>query len=142
MTGAAEAGDRAPELDVRCLGEFRVAVDGSTVDLSGVRPRARSALRMLALHAGRPVHREQLAEALWSELDPRAAMHNLHVSISAVRRALEPQVPTRSSRLVVRDGEAYTLVLRPGSRCDVDELERAVRGLGAATRGGGQRCRR
>jgi DNA-binding SARP family transcriptional activator len=120
--------DRAPELYVRCLGEFRVAVDGSPVDLSGVRPRARSALRMLALNAGRPVHREQLAEALWAELDPRAAMHNLHVSISAVRRALEPEVPTRSSRLVVRDGEAYTLVLRPGSRCDVDELARAVRG--------------
>ncbi|WP_421734273.1 BTAD domain-containing putative transcriptional regulator [Cellulomonas sp.] len=128
VPGTAGTEDRAPELQVRCLGEFRVAVDGSAVDLSGVRPRARSALRMLALHAGRPVHREQLAEALWSELDPRAAMHNLHVSISAVRRALEPQVPTRSSRLVVRDGEAYTLVLRPGSGCDVDELERAVRG--------------
>jgi LuxR family maltose regulon positive regulatory protein len=67
---------------------------------------------------------------LWSELDPRAALHNLHVSISAVRRALEPHVPTRSSRLVVRDGEAYTLVLRPGSWCDVDELERAVRSAG------------
>jgi len=117
-----------PEIQVRCLGEFRMVVDGSVVDLSGVRPRARSALHVLAMSAGRPVHREQLAGALWSELDPRAALHNLHVSISAVRRALEPQVPTRASRLVVRDGEAYTLVLRPGSRCDVDELERAVRG--------------
>lgn len=122
--------DSAPELQVRCLGEFRLLIDGSPVDLSGVRPRARSALRMLAMHAGRPVHREQLAEALWSELDPRAALHNLHVSISAVRRALEPQVPTRASRLVVRDGEAYTLVLRPGSWSDVDELERLLRGAG------------
>lgn len=117
----------APELRVRCLGEFRVLVDGSPVDLSAVRPRARSALRMLALNAGRPVHREQLADALWAELEPRAALHNLHVSISAVRRALEPQVPTQPSRFVVRDGETYLLALRPGSGCDVDDLEHALR---------------
>ncbi|WP_200829840.1 AfsR/SARP family transcriptional regulator, partial [Cellulomonas algicola] len=116
-----------PLVDVRCLGEFRLRVDGVDADLSGVRPRARAALRVLALHAGRPVHREQLAEALWGDLDPRAALHNLHVSLSAVRRALEPGVPTRSSRLVVRDGETYTLVLRPGSTSDVAELDRAVR---------------
>lgn len=116
-----------PLVDVRCLGEFRLRVDGVDADLAGVRPRARAALRVLALHAGRPVHREQLAEALWGDLDPRAALHNLHVSLSAVRRALEPGVPTRSSRLVVRDGETYTLVLRPGSTSDVAQLERAVR---------------
>lgn len=116
-----------PPLDVRCLGEFRLRVDGVDADLSGVRPRARAALRVLALHAGRPVHREQLAEALWGDLDPRAALHNLHVSLSAVRRALEPGVPTRSSRLLVRDGETYTLVLRPGSTSDVAQLDRAVR---------------
>lgn len=116
-----------PLVDVRCLGEFRLRVDGEDADLSGVRPRARAALRVLALHAGRPVHREQLAEALWGDLDPRAALHNLHVSLSAVRRALEPGVPTRSSRLVVRDGETYTLVLRPGSTSDVAQLDRALR---------------
>lgn len=116
-----------PLVDVRCLGEFRLRVDGVDADLSGVRPRARAALRLLALHAGRPVHREQLAEALWGDLDPRAALHNLHVSLSSVRRALEPGVPTRSSRLVVRDGETYTLVLRPGSTSDVAQLDRAVR---------------
>ncbi|MFC0713332.1 BTAD domain-containing putative transcriptional regulator [Cellulomonas biazotea] len=116
-----------PLVDVRCLGEFRLRVDGVDADLSGVRPRARAALRVLALHAGRPVHRELLAEALWGDLDPRAALHNLHVSLSAVRRALEPGVPTRSSRLLVRDGETYTLVLRPGSTSDVAALDRAVR---------------
>ncbi|GIG22019.1 hypothetical protein Cch01nite_27430 [Cellulomonas chitinilytica] len=116
-----------PTTSLRCLGEFRVVVDDVPVDLSGVRPRARSALRFLALHAGRPVHREQLADALWPDLDPTAAMHNLHVSISAVRRALEPSVPTRSSRLIVRDGETYTLVLSPGSVCDHVEFDRACK---------------
>jgi len=120
-------GDERPTTELQCLGEFRVVVDGVPVDLSGVRPRARSALRFLALHAGRPVHREQLADALWGELDPTAAMHNLHVSISAVRRALEPSVPTRSSRLIVREGETYTLVLGPGSVCDHVEFDRACK---------------
>ncbi|MGY4644144.1 BTAD domain-containing putative transcriptional regulator [Cellulomonas sp. URHB0016] len=126
-TAPAAVDDERPTMRLQCLGEFRVVVDGAPVDLSVVRPRARSALRFLALHAGRPVHREQLADALWGELDPTAAMHNLHVSISAVRRALEPSVPTRSSRFILRDGETYTLVLGPGAVCDHVEFDRACK---------------
>ncbi|MBZ2197054.1 BTAD domain-containing putative transcriptional regulator [Occultella gossypii] len=115
------------ELDVRCFGAFSITVRGRAVDLGQMRPRARAVLRILALSAGRPVHRERLAEALWRDLDPAAAMHNLQVSVSTIRRCLEPGRPARSSTLLVRDGEAYALHLRSSSRCDVVEFEAALR---------------
>jgi DNA-binding SARP family transcriptional activator len=115
------------ELDVRCFGAFSITVRGRDVDLGQMRPRARAVLRILSLSAGRPVHRERLAEALWRDLDPAAAMHNLQVSVSTIRRCLEPGRPARSSTLLVRDGEAYALHLRSSSRCDVVEFEAALR---------------
>jgi hypothetical protein len=39
---------------VYCFDALEVVIDGDPVDLSLVRPRALSVLRLLALHAGRP----------------------------------------------------------------------------------------
>ncbi|MBD5785796.1 winged helix-turn-helix domain-containing protein [Cellulosimicrobium terreum] len=113
-------------VDVQCFGVYRIAVDGRAVDLSRLRPRARRTLRFLSMHAGRPVHRERLAEALWGELDLRAALHNLHVNVSAVRRALDPRAAPRGEGLVRRDGESYMLPLPPGSDCDVARFEQRL----------------
>lgn len=119
-------GDREHVVVVRCFGAFEISVDGHGVDLSGLRPRARRTLRYLSMRAGRPVHREQLAQALWGELDLGSAMHNLHVNISAVRRALEPRGARREEGLVRRDGETYMLPLPPGSDCDVARFEQRL----------------
>jgi len=118
---------RAGEVQIQTLGQFRIVVRGRPVELGRVRPRARALLHLLAVHAGQPVHRDQVTDALWPDLDPSAATHNLHVSISSVRRALEPDQPVRGSELLVRDGESYVLALRPGSGCDHVELEAAVK---------------
>ncbi|MEE6296166.1 BTAD domain-containing putative transcriptional regulator [Georgenia wangjunii] len=127
----------AAPVELTCFGAFRLVVDGDEIDLGVVRPRARATLKFLSVHAGRPVHREILADALWGDLDPDAAMHNLQVSVSSLRGALEPGVPGRKSRLIVRDGEAYTLALRPGSRCDVATFETALAAAADARRTGG-----
>ncbi|MBD8080352.1 BTAD domain-containing putative transcriptional regulator [Cellulosimicrobium arenosum] len=111
---------------VRCFGAYTIAVDGALVDLSRLRPRARRTLRFLSMHAGRPVHRERIAEALWGELDRGPALHNLHVNVSAVRRALEPAGAPRGEGLVRRDGESYMLPLPPGSDCDVARFEQRI----------------
>ncbi len=108
-----------PIVDVTCFGRFRLAVSGTEADLTGVRPRARAALRLLALHAGRPVHRELLADSLWGLLDADAAMHNVQVAISSLRGLLEPGVPARATRLLVRDGESYLLALDEDSVSDL-----------------------
>jgi DNA-binding SARP family transcriptional activator len=106
-------------LTVRCFGRFELAVGNIVPALSQVRPRARAVLRLLALQAGEPIHREVLIDSLWPDLHPEAATHNLHVCISSLRAALEPGVHRGASRLVVRDGDRYTLRLPPGSHCDL-----------------------
>ena len=80
-----------PGSRIRCFGQFEIEVAGRPVDLSAVKPKARAALRLLALHAGRPVHRELLAEALWPDANGRhASIRNLQVAISSLRQALDP----------------------------------------------------
>ena len=116
----------APLLEVRCFGGFGLALGGEPVDLSAAKPRARQALRRLALAADRPVHREALIEALWPGGDAVAATRHLHVLISTLRRVLEPGVARGESHLIVREGEAYRLVLPPGAVADVVEFDRAV----------------
>lgn len=115
-----------PPVSVRCFGRFELRLSGDEPDLGAIRPRARAVLRLLALRAGRPVHRELLVDALWRELDPVAATHNLHVSVSSLRVALEPGVPRGANRIVVRDAERYQLSMPPGSFSDIVEFERCV----------------
>jgi DNA-binding SARP family transcriptional activator len=115
-----------PLVSVRCFGRFELRLSGEVPDLGRVRPRARAVLRLLALECGRPVHRELLVDALWRDLDPVAATHNLHVSVSSLRSALEPGVPRGASRIVVRDGERYQLSMPAGSFSDILQFDLAV----------------
>jgi hypothetical protein len=73
----------APWLTVRCLGGFSLSIGERLVDLNPLKPRARAVLRLLALYGDQGMHREQLVDALWPEIDPLAATRNLHVAISA-----------------------------------------------------------
>ncbi len=82
---------RGDPVEVRTLGGFALEVDGRRVSLDGVKPRARSLLRLLALHAGAPVHREVIQESLWPESDATAGARSLHVALSALRRLLDEE---------------------------------------------------
>jgi DNA-binding SARP family transcriptional activator len=112
---------------LRCLGGFQLQLAGRQLDWERLRPRARAMLRLLALHAGRPVHREQLAVALWPDRPAAAATHGVQVAISALRRFLEPDAPRRSSRWLVRDGDVYVFVVPAGSWSDLGEFAAARR---------------
>jgi DNA-binding SARP family transcriptional activator len=109
----------APVL-LRLFGSFRLVVDGVAADLSTARPRARAVLRLLALQAGRSVHREVIIAALWPEADLDAGARHLHVAVSSLRRLLPEPVA------ISRDGEAYRLVLPEGAVVDVHVLDRAA----------------
>lgn len=123
-------------LELRCFGGFRLLRDGVPIDMTAVRPRARRALRCLALSAGRPVHREALIEALWPGGAADGATRHLHVLISTLRHVLEPGIGRGESSLIVRDDEAYRLDLPPGARSDVAEFDRALSdGRSAQSRG-------
>jgi LuxR family maltose regulon positive regulatory protein len=94
----------APRVAVSCLGGLAASVDGVPVDLAALRPRARALLGLLAVHAGRPVHREVVAAALWPDVPGADAARRIHVAVSSVRRALGP-----GGRAVVRRGDGYAL---------------------------------
>ena len=116
-----------PPVEVWCLGSFRMHRDGRPLDWTSVKPRTRTALRLLAMHAGRPVHRESLTAALWPDTPAGPATHSLHVTLSSLRRFLDPDADARDPRrLLVRDGDAYALALPPGGYSDVAEFQAAL----------------
>jgi DNA-binding SARP family transcriptional activator len=102
------------------------------MDLSGVKPRVRKLLHLLALHTEQPVHREVLIESLWPEADPESGARNLHVAVSSLRQLLA--VGSRGETIqIVREGEDYRLKLPPGSHTDVAAFAGSV--------GEGRHCR-
>jgi DNA-binding SARP family transcriptional activator len=123
---SAAARPAAAAFELRLFGELRLRVGGRRVELSGLKPQARSLFAQLALAAGRPVHREVLMETFWPGLDPERAAPNLHVLLSLLRRALEPKMQRAGSSLVGRQGEAYRLVIPEDAWVDTIEFERAL----------------
>jgi len=76
---------------IRLLGRFEVFVDGEPVEDAAWRGRkAQQLVKLLAVSAGRTLHREQIADALWPDLDADSADRQLHKAIHAARRAFEP----------------------------------------------------
>jgi DNA-binding SARP family transcriptional activator len=134
---AGDEGHRAsvtepPPIEVWCLGGFRIRRNGVELDLSLIKPRTRAALRLLATYAGRPVHRENLIEALWPEMPLAQATRSLQVALSSLRTFLEPGLGRGQSELIVRHGEAYELALPRGGSSDVARFRAAL--------GEAQRC--
>jgi DNA-binding SARP family transcriptional activator len=121
---------------LRCFGGFALHLGDRVVDCRGLKPRPRAALHLLALHAGRAVHRETLLEALWPEVDATTGTRNLHVAISTIRRFLEPDAGRGTASLVVRDADAYRLALPPDAAIDLWTFDNGLAGGRAAQAAG------
>ena len=113
------------QVEARLFGGLHLTLAGIPVDLSSTKPRVRALLRHLLAASGRPVHREVLQEALWPEADTEGGLRNLHVALSSVRQVLERTVPGGAG-LVLREGDAYSVVLAADAGCDLRELEQRV----------------
>src|SRR2546423_14607539 len=83
--------------------------------LTTIKPRVRAVLRLLAVHAGNPVHREVLQEAFWPDADAETGARNLHVAVSTLRSWLEPGVGRGGASFLPRRGGGYPPALRPGA---------------------------
>jgi DNA-binding SARP family transcriptional activator len=107
-----------PKVRLRCFGKFAFDIADRTLDWRRLRPRAASMLRLLAIHTPTPVHREELM-LLWPDLPTAKALHSLQVAVSTLRSFLAPDAPRGTQRMVLRQGDAYALILPPGSHADV-----------------------
>src|SRR5438477_4205040 len=107
-------------LEIHLLGPFRVRVDGRMVEeRQWLRPRPKLLIKLLALQPHHQLHREQVMEALWPELEPDSAANNLHKTLLMARRCLEPASPSaaHSCFITIHD---HLLALRAPSGLDVD----------------------
>src|SRR5688572_29039016 len=105
-------------IDLRLLGRFRVLVGDRPVAETAWRQRKPAALvKLLALAPAHRLHREQVLEALWPELDPEAAANNLRGALHHARRQLEA-AGAAPGLFLVRAGD--TLALGPPDRVAVD----------------------
>ena len=110
----------ASELRIEVLGAFRVVVGGRAVSEDSWRRRKPAALlKLLALAPGHRLHREQLVDALWPDLEPAASASNLRKALHHARAALDG-IESGASGLLL--SERDVLALAPGSTVDVNEF--------------------
>jgi DNA-binding SARP family transcriptional activator/class 3 adenylate cyclase len=78
-----------PPIEFAVLGPLEAIRDGTPIAL-GTR-RQRALLALLLIHANEVVPSERLIDGLWGADPPAGAVHAVHVYVSALRKALEPQ---------------------------------------------------
>ena len=111
------------------LGGFRVMVGPRSIGEEEWRlKKAASLLKLLALAPGHQLHREQAMELLWPELEPEAALNNLHHVLHVARRILEPSAPAGSAASGYLHLRGEQLALCPEGQLwvDVEAFEEAA----------------
>ena len=114
-----------PTLRIVTLGRWEVWQGSLCVSKRALRQRrAGELLALLLLTPGRRLSFDQVAEAFFPDKAPAAAQVLFHHATSALRRALEPDLPDKfpSRYLNVEEGQV-TLLLPPGSWLDLETFE-------------------
>jgi hypothetical protein len=116
----------AQELCIQLLGRFSVQVEARLLPELARRRRPAVLLQLLALAPGRGLHREEVLDRLWPELEPEAAANNLHVALHVLRRLLEPDLARGAlSTYVAHRGNLPKLHAPGVLRIDMDAFELA-----------------
>ena len=110
----------AARLKINLFGEFRVLRGEVSIGSEEWdRQKTRSLLKLLITRPGRVFSRDEILEALWPDTPPEAAERSLRVTVSLLRRTLEPGLERGSD-------SSYILRRRPGylfdrdANCEVD----------------------
>lgn len=116
------------DCELRCLGGLRIVIDRAPMDLGDLKPRWRSLLGLLAVHGGRPVHRDTILAALWPEVGEAAGRRSLQVGISGIRGCLDRgrAAGDTTPSAVVRVGDAYALRLPGIAWSDIESLQQGL----------------
>jgi DNA-binding SARP family transcriptional activator len=119
MTAAAPVGE-APGLSIQLLGGFCVTIGSRIVHESEwCLRKTKNVIKLLALAPQHRLHREQMMDRLWPDMEPEAAANNLYKALHIARRALEPALSryATSSYLHLRQ---ECIILDPPGRLWVD----------------------
>jgi DNA-binding SARP family transcriptional activator/TolB-like protein/Flp pilus assembly protein TadD len=115
-------------LEIRLFGAAQFLVDGLVVDdTRWTRRKAKSLVKILALQKGHQMHREQLIDLLWPEMDGEAGLNSFHKTIHAARRALEPMLETgANSRFLQIQNQMVVLQADGLLLVDIEGFEEAA----------------
>lgn len=98
-------------LRVRLLGGFRVERIDVGRPLSGwPRRSAKTLTKLLAVHPGHALHREQIIDTLWPGADAESALNSFGKALHAARRVLEPGLPRRQDSSYLRLADAMLVL--------------------------------
>lgn len=116
-------------LKVTLFGRFLLSRDGMDIPAQQWHSSiARMLFKYLAFHPGKGyIPKEQLLELLWPGQDPGVTTKRFHVALSAMRKAIEPELRRgdRSSYLL-RENDAYRLDLGKNGMVDVVAFDQAL----------------
>ncbi len=118
-----------PPLRVKCLGSFKVTLNGRALSASHWRNnKAMTIFKYLALkrkHGAIP--KEVLLELAWPEEDIRKTNRRLHVALNFLRKQLEPDLKRGiPSSYILRHHGGYQLTIGTDGRIDVEDFSTAV----------------
>ena len=97
-------------LEVRLLGQFRVTLDGKTVEIAS-RP-AQSLFAYLILNPSTEHRREKLAGLLWPDSSESNARNNLRQALWRIRKAIGDEGEAEGGFLLA---DSFTLAFNPKS---------------------------
>jgi DNA-binding SARP family transcriptional activator len=117
-----------PSLRIYTIGRFDVYQGNRLIPGADWRSRQAGELfRLLLVSPGHRLSRDQIIETLWLEKDLDAGKASFHQSTSALRRALEPDLPKKfASRYLLVEEGMVTLRLPSGSLVDFENFEQCL----------------
>ena len=116
-------------ITIHLLGPFRILVDGVPVDeRRWVRRKSKVLVKLLALQPRRQLHKEELINLLWPDLDLEQGLNNLHKALHAARHALEPELSAGSPSRFLQMREQLVVLQSTGDLwIDVTAFETQAR---------------
>ena len=125
---------RAPRLQIYCLGDFRVELDHAVLSDSAWKSKqSRTLLKMLLAQDDQKLRREQVVEMLWPDVEPEKQRLAYNVMLHRMRKALQPAaVPAPGKDVFCIQSEHDVLALNSARAwTDVGEFRKR---FGQATR--------
>lgn len=110
-----------PQLQIQALGRTHIELGGISLNGDWLMQRPGQLLKYLICSRGRPVHVDEIVEALWPEAR-RSGRSTVRYFVHALRERLEPGRAARAPSAFITSTKS-TYSLDPGVVLDVDEFE-------------------
>jgi len=116
--------DESSLVRVSLLGGFRVERNGDEqAEPDWPRRSAKTLTKLLAAHPVHALHREQIIDVLWPEVDAESALNSFGKALHAARRALEPGLERRQDSSYLRLADSVLALNTKRVVIDADVFE-------------------